>query len=265
MASFCKRRVKSVAGGFKTALAWWCLEGRLDPRGIIDLAVDAGYDGIEMAPRNQWPAVADAGLAIVSTQAHASIPDGLNRRENHDRIEREINEKLALAREWRLPVLICFSGNRAGLDDRTGAENTIIGLRRVAAAAEDAGVTLILELLNSRVDHADYQCDRTEWGIEVVEAVNSPRVKLLYDIYHMQIMEGDPIRTIRRHSQHFAHYHVAGNPGRHEPDATQELNYPPIYAAIRETGYDGFVGMEFIPAGDPAAAVTAALAQTKEA
>jgi hydroxypyruvate isomerase len=146
-------------------------------------------------------------------------------------------------------------GNREGLDDQTGAEITAEGLSRVAGVAEEAGVTLVMELLNSKVDHKDYQCERTAWGIEVCQMVNSPRVKLLYDIYHMQIMEGDIIRTIRDHHASFAHYHTAGNPGRHELDETQELYYPPIIRAILATGYQGYLGQEFIPKGDPIAAL----------
>ena len=130
-------------------------------------------------------------------------------------------------------------------------ENCALGLCRVAGAAEEAGVTLVMELLNSRVDHAGYQCDHTDWGVRVCERVGSPRVKLLYDIYHMQIMEGDVIRTIQQHNHHFAHYHTAGVPGRHDLDGTQELNYPPILRAIAETSYEGYVGQEFIPKAGP--------------
>ena len=242
----------------KTAVAWWCFERALGPEELVTAAVQGGYDGIELAPQEEWRRVVDAGLVLASDRGHAPLEDGLNRRENHDRIEAEILERLALAQEWGIPNLICFSGNRGDLDDATGAENTAEGLRRVAQAAEEAGVTLVLELLNSKVDHPDYQCDRTEWGVKVCESVNSPRVKLLYDIYHMQIMEGDLIRTIRTHHAWFGHYHVAGNPGRHEPDDSQEINYPAIYGAIRETGYDRFVGVEFLPTVDPAAALRAA-------
>jgi hydroxypyruvate isomerase len=148
-----------------------------------------------------------------------------------------------------MPLLICFSGNREGLADEAGIENTALGLSRVAAAAEDASVTLVLELLNSKVDHPDYQCDHTAWGVEVIERVGSDRVRLLYDIYHMQVMEGDLIRTIQSHHDAFAHYHVAGNPGRHEPDRSQEVSYPAVYEAIAATGFDGFVGMEYLPRG----------------
>ncbi len=130
----------------------------------------------------------------------------------------------------------------------------------MARAAEDAGVNLVVELLNSKVNHKDYQCDHTAWGVRVCEQVASPRVKLLYDIYHMQIMEGDLIRTIREHHAHFGHYHTGGNPGRNELDETQEIYYPPVIRAIQETGYDGYVGHEFIPKGDPIAAIEAAYA-----
>src|SRR5204862_2449983 len=157
------------------------------------------------------------------------------------------------AEQWNIPNRICFSGNRDGLADDSGAEITAENLSRLAKLAENAGVTLILELLNSKVDHPDYQCDKSDWGVKVIKMVNSPRVRLLYDIYHMQIMEGDIIPTIQQNHAYFAHYHTAGNPGRHELDNRQELNYPPIVRAILETGYQGYLGQEFIPQGDPIA------------
>ena len=157
--------------------------------------------------------------------------------------------------KWRIPALIVFSGNRNGLPDAAGIEHTAEGLQRVAKAAEQAGVTLVLELLNTKVDHPDYQCDHTAWGVDVCKLVNSPRVKLLYDIYHMQIMEGDVIRTIRDNIAHIGHFHTAGNPGRNELDENQELYYPAICRAIAATDYDGYVGQEFTPKGDPVAAL----------
>src|SRR5262249_37186357 len=147
--------------------------------------------------------------------------------------------------------VIVFSGNRNGQEDSLGAEITAENLRRVSKVAEDAGVNLIIELLNSKVDHPDYQCDSTAWGVKVCQMVDSPRVKLLYDIYHMQVIEGDVIRTIHDNHQYFAHYHTAGNPGRNEIDDSQELNYRPIMQAIVDTGYDGYVGQEFVPLHDP--------------
>src|SRR6266487_212171 len=142
-----------------------------------------------------------------------------------------------------------------GLDDKTGAEITALGLKRLARFAQDEGVTLILELLNSKVDHPDYQADKTAWGVEVCQMVDSPAVRLLYDIYHMQVMEGDIIRTIREQHAYFGHYHTAGNPGRQELDERQELQYKPIIQAIAATGYKGYLGQEFIPSGNPEVAL----------
>ena len=194
-------------------------------------------------------------MGIASVQGHEALTDGLNRRENHALIESEIQANLEHAVKWSIPNLVCFSGNRKGLDDETGAAITAEGLHKLAHHAEAAGVNLVLELLNSKVDHPDYQCDHTAWGVKVIQQVNSTRVKLLYDIYHMQIMEGDVIRTIRDNHQHFAHYHTAGVPGRNEIDETQELYYPAIARVILETGYDGYLGQEFIPTGDPMASL----------
>lgn len=244
----------------KPSVAWWCFaRGEMTPEALVKAVAGHGYAGVELAPQEHWSMITDAGLTVATAPAHASLVDGLNRPENHDRIEREIHASLALAQRWRTPVLICFSGNRGVLDDEAGAEQTAIGLRRVARAAEEANVTLALELLNSKVDHPDYQCDRTEWGVKVCEWVDSPCVKLLYDVYHMQIMEGDIIRTIQVHRGQIAHYHIAGNPGRQEPDDSQELNYPVILRAVRATGYDGYIGIEFVPRGDPIAALESAI------
>jgi hydroxypyruvate isomerase len=243
-------------GRIRQSVAWWCFvrEG-FGPEALVRAAAEIGYEAVELVPPEYWQLAKDHGLAIASYGGHQSIIAGLNRRENHDRIEQEIRANLVLAERWGIPNLICFSGSRDGLDDAEGAAVTAEGLARVSKAAEDAGVTLILELLNSKVDHPDYQCDHTAWGVQVVEAVDSPRVRLLYDIYHMQIMEGDIIRTIQQHHPLFAHYHTAGNPGRRDLDDTQELWYPPIMRAIAATGYNGFVGQEFIPRGDPVAAL----------
>lgn len=214
-------------------------------------AAEIGLCGVELLPPEYWQMAKDHGLTIVSLDGHRSIQEGLNRREHHQRIEQEIRAKLAIAETWGMRYLIVFSGNRAGLDDQTGLEYTAEGLRRVAKAAEDAGVTLVMELLNSKVNHKDYQGDRVAWGVEVCRRVASPAVRLLYDIYHMQIMEGDIIRTIQENHEYFAHYHTAGNPGRHELDENQELFYPAIVRAIQQTGYQGYLGHEFSPLGEP--------------
>jgi len=243
----------------KQSISWWCFVPRaMAPEALIRAAVEIGYDAVELVPPEYWQLAKQHGLGIASMNGHASIGEGLNRREHHDRIEREILANLELASQWGIPNLICFSGSRAGLGDAQGAEIAAEGLRRVAPAAEAAGVTLVIELLNSKIDHPDYQGDRTYWGAEVCRMVGSPRVKLLYDIYHMQVMEGDIIDTIRRHSDLIGHYHTAGVPGRHEIGDTQELNYPAIVRAIAATGYTGYIGQEFVPQGEPRAALKAA-------
>ena len=249
-------------GRIKHSAAWWCyVRGEMTPERFVRSAAEIGYDAVELVDPSYWQLVKDHGLTIASIIGHKTLVDGLNRRENHPRIAAELHENIAQALRWGIPNLVVFSGNRSGLSDDEGAEITAAGLRAVARAAEDAGITLVLELLNSKVDHKDYQCDRTDWGVRVVQMVDSPRVKLLYDIYHMQIMEGDIIRTIRDSHAHFGHYHTAGNPGRHEIDETQELNYPAIVRAIAATGYDGYLGQEFVPKGDPVAGLRDALAR----
>jgi len=181
----------------------------------------------------------------------AKIPDGFNRKENHDRLEKELQETIAAAAEAKVPDVICFSGNRRGLADDQGKENCIVGLRRVKKMAEDSGVTICLELLNSKVNHKDYQCDHTQWGVDVMKGVDSPRVKLLYDIYHMQIMEGEIIRTIRDNIQYIGHFHTGGVPDRHELDDTQELQWRTVAKAIADLNFQGYFAHEFVPVRDP--------------
>jgi hydroxypyruvate isomerase len=239
---------------FKQSVAWWCfVPGKMTPEALIRAAADLGYAGIDLIPQEYWQLAKDHGQKVAVFNGHQSLTDGFNKRENKARLEKEIRASIEQAAQWGIPNVLCFSGNRSGISDTEGAEITAENLRAVAKIAEDAGVTLVLELLNSKVDHPDYQCDRTPWGVQVCQMVDSRRVKLLYDIYHMQIMEGDVIRTIREYHPYFGHYHTAGNPGRHELDDTQELNYPPIMRAIAETGFDGYVAQEFIPVGDPIA------------
>ncbi len=240
----------------KQSISWWCfIPNKLTPEALVRAAADIGYAAIELVEPEDYQLIKDHGLAIASVRGHFSLTDGLNRRENADRIVGELTANIASAAKWNIPNLICFSGNRNGQADDEGAEISAETLRQVAKTAEDAGVNLVIELLNSKVDHPDYQCDATAWGVKVCQMVDSPRVKLLYDIYHMQIMEGDVIRTIRDNHAYFAHYHTAGNPGRNEIDDTQELNYRPIMQAIAATGYDGYVGQEFVPLGDPIASL----------
>ncbi len=250
-----------MMSSIKQSAAWWCfVPAKLTDEAFVRALAEMGYSAVELAPKSAWPLIQAHGLALSGVSGHNSIVDGLNRRDQHDRIERELRAAIADAEQWRIPNLICFSGSRAGLDDKAGAAIAAEGLARVAPMAEAAGVTLVLELLNSKVDHPDYQADRTAYAIEVCQRVASPRVKVLYDIYHMQIMEGDVIRTIQEHHAEFAHYHTAGNPGRHELDESQEINYAPIFRAIKATGYNGYVVHEFIPAGDPIAGLRQAYA-----
>lgn len=246
---------------YQQSVSWWCFTPQLlSPQQLVRAAVEIGYAAVELLPEAYWPLAREHGLAIASVNGHASILEGLNRRANHARIARELTDAIAAAEQWRIANLICFSGSRTALDDAAGIEATADGLRLVARRAEDAGVTLVLEVLNSKVDHPDYQADHTAWAVEVCRQVGSPAVKVLYDIYHMQIMEGDIIRTIEAVHPWIGHYHTAGNPGRTELDDRQELNYRAIFAAIAATGYTGYIGHEFIPRGEPVAALAAAFA-----
>lgn len=238
------------------SIAWWCfVPEKLPPERFVSAVAEAGFSAIDLVPPDYWSLVSDHGLAISAVAAHQPLTIGFNRLDQHDRLEQEVSTNIVLAQRLGIRNLICFSGNREGLDDAEGIEIAAAGLSRVARRAEEAGVTLVLELLNSKVDHPDYQADHTRWGTEVCQRVSSPRVKLLYDIYHMQIMEGDIIRTIRAAHGMIGHYHTAGNPGRNELDNDQELYYPAILQTIKETGYTGYIAHEFIPKGDPIASL----------
>lgn len=245
--------------GIKQSFVWdpFARTG-IEPETLIRAAVEVGYHGVELVPREYWPLVKAHGLTLVSAVAHPLAPEGLNRRENLPALEKEIQQNLELASQWGIPYLLCFSGNRYGVDEATAAEITAENLRYLAPLAEDAGITLVLELLNSKVKDRDYQADHSAWGIKVCEMVDSPHVRLLYDIFHVQIMEGDIISTIRQSYPFFGHYHTAGNPGRNDLDETQELYYPAIIRAILDTGYQGYIGHEFFPKGEPVAALKAA-------
>jgi len=223
---------------------------------IFKAAAEIGYPAVEIWSRDEGfdefaGLAARNGLRVASIAGHLSLPDGLNKRSNHDRIEAELKQSIDVAAKHNIPGVICFSGNRQLYQTEMEAIDACVdGLRRVTAYAEKKGVNLNMELLNSKVDHPGYQCDRTDWGVAVCERVNSPRVKLLYDIYHMQIMEGDIIRTIQKNIKWIGHFHTAGNPGRKDMDDTQEMNYTGICRAIAATGYDLYVGHEFSPKGD---------------
>lgn len=225
---------------------------------LFKIGAEIGYAAVEFWHRGNegdYEAVIETakrrGLAVASMSGHQSLPDGLNKRSNHDRIEAELRESIDIAAKHGIPGLICFSGNRQPFQTDLEAIDAVAdGFRRIAPYAEEKGINLNMELLNSKVNHPGYQCDHTAWGVAVCEKVNSPRVKLLYDIYHMQIMEGDLIRTIRQNIKWIGHFHTAGNPGRNDMDDTQELNYAGICRGIAGTGYDLYVGHEFKPKGE---------------
>jgi hydroxypyruvate isomerase len=212
-----------------------------------------GITAIDLLTPNEWTAPKKHGLVCSMAYGAKSmqIHHGLNRTEHHAECVKEYAALLPRVADAGIPNMIVFSGNRDGQDDATGIKNCITGLQQLAPLAEKAGVTLCLEYLNSKVDHKDYAFDRMQYGLEVCKAVGSPRVKILYDIYHAQIMEGDVIRTIRDHIDWIGHFHTGGVPGRNDIDETQELYYPAICRAILATGYDGFVAHEFIPKKDP--------------
>ncbi|MEM9159659.1 MAG: TIM barrel protein [Verrucomicrobiota bacterium] len=248
--------VPPLRGNIRHSVCKWCYK----KHSLEELAKEAqriGMESVELVDVKDYELLAQYGLkAGITWGVPGGIKNGLNRVENHDNIVAYFEETIPQAAKGGSPNIICFSGNREGMDDEQGLENCAKGLKRIAPIAEKHGVTVIMELLNSKVNHEDYMCDTTPWGVELCKRVGSESFKLLYDIYHMQIMEGDVIRNIQDYHQYIGHYHTGGNPGRHEIDETQELYYPAIMKAIVETGYKGFVGQEFIPTwDDPIAAL----------
>jgi len=237
-------------GRLKQSAARWCYRNiSLDD--LCKNAARIGLKGIDLLNHEDWPTVQKYGLVPAMTPSTISIPNGWNRKENHEKLERETRENIERAAEAKAPNVIVMSGNRRGMSDEEAKDNCVAGLSRLKILAEDKGVTMCLELLNSKVDHKDYQCDHTAWGVDVVKRVNSPRLKLLFDIYHMQIMEGDIIRTIRDNIQYIGHFHTGGVPGRHELDDTQELNWRTVAKAIADLNFQGYVAHEFVPTRDP--------------
>ncbi len=238
-----------AAGRLKQSLCRWCYS-KVPIEDLCQAAVKLGIQAMDLVDPKEWPAVQKAGLRLTIVGGPSTIPDGLNRKENHDGIEQRFRGLVDQAVAAKAHSIIVFSGNRKGMSDEEGLENTVIGLNRLKKYAEDKELLTVLELLNSKVNHKDYMCDHTVWGVEAVKRVNSPQIKLLYDIYHMQIMEGDVIRTIRDYHQYIGHYHTGGIPGRNEIDETQELNYHAVAKAIADTGYSGYFAHEFIPTRD---------------
>jgi hydroxypyruvate isomerase len=225
---------------------------------LCKAAREVGIPSIDLMPPPNWPTLKKYGLTCAIAKVHEpNHPESWVRREEHDKLVGYFTDTIPQVANAGIPNLICLSGNARGMGKEQGLENCTIGLKRIMALAEKHRVTICLELLNSKVNHRDYMADSTAFGLELVKRVGSERFKLLYDIYHMQIMEGNVIATIKAHHQHFAHYHVAGVPGRHEPDETQELNYPAIMRAIVATGYKGYIAYEYSPARPEPNAVAA--------
>jgi hydroxypyruvate isomerase len=219
---------------------------------LAEYAAKIGLRGVDLLKPDEYEIPRRYGL--ICTMGYAGggdIGKALNRVENHGAIEQAFRTNIPRAAKAGVPNVITFSGNRAGMSEEEGARNTIAGLNRVKKIAEDQGLTICLELLNSKVNHPDYMCDHTAWGVRVVQEVNSPNVKLLYDIYHMQIMEGDLIETIRKNLQWIGHFHTGGVPGRHELDDTQEVRWDGVMRAIADAGFKGYVAHEFVPTDDP--------------
>ena len=242
-----------IKGNLKQSICRWCYSG-IPLEKLCAIAKGIGYQSIELLSPDEAKKVKAAGLTC-ALMGGADIANGLNRKEYHDAIVKKLTGLIDFAADENLPAVICMSGNRKGLDDEAGLKMCVVGLKRVIGHAETKKVTLIMEGLNSKVDHKDYMYDKTTWGVELCKALGSDRFKLLFDIYHMQIMEGDVIRTIRTFKDYIGHYHTGGNPGRNEIDETQELNYAAIARAIVATGYKGYLAQEFIPKRDPAASL----------
>ena len=242
----------------KQSVCRWCF-GSTKLEDLCKLSASVGLASVELLSEKEWHIPAQFGLACAVANGPVTINKGINRHDSHDAFVKESERLLPLVKAANIPAMIVFSGNRApDLSDAEGLKNCATALKRITPLAESLGITIIMELLNSKVDHKGYMCDRTPWGVNLVNEVASDRFKLLYDIYHMQIMEGDVIRTITDHAKAIGHYHTAGVPGRRDLDDKQELNYKAICEAIVATGYTGYLGQEFMPKADPAAALAAA-------
>ncbi len=235
----------------RQSVARWCYK-QIALEDLCAAGAQMGLDGIDLLQPEEFEVPLRYGLICAMGYAGGgTIQSALNRVENHAMIEQNFRKNIPLAVKAKVPNIITFSGTRAGMSDEQGAVNTVLGLNRVKKLAEDSGVTICMELLNSKVNHPDYMCDHTAWGVRVVSEVNSPHVKLLYDIYHMQIMEGDLIDTIQKNIQWLAHFHTGGVPGRHELNNKQEVQWDGVMRGIVASGFHGYVAHEFVPTGDP--------------
>jgi hydroxypyruvate isomerase len=246
---------QSRKGRVHQSVCRWCYP-HIPLNELAEYAANIGLQGVDLLQPDEYEIPCHYGL--VCTMGYAGggeIGEALNRVENHAAIEQGFRTNIPRAAKAGVPNVITFSGNRRGMSDEEGAKNTITGLNRVKKIAQDHGVTICMELLNSKRDHPGYMCDRSAWGVRVMQEVNSPNVKLLYDIYHMQIMEGDLIETIRHNIQWIGHFHTGGVPGRHELDGTQEIQWDAVMRAIADMGFKGYVAHEFVPSKDPLASL----------
>lgn len=238
-------------GRLKQSVCRWCY-AKIPLPELCKAVADMGLTAMDLLTEKEWPVAREYGLTCsMGSGAGGTIADGLNVKANHDKIVAGLERAIPIAAAQKVPNLITFFGNRRGMSDEEAIANSIECLNRIKKPAEDHGVTICVELLNSKVNHPDYQGDKSAFGVAVVKAVNSPRVKLLYDIYHMQIMEGDLIQTIRDNREYFAHFHTGGVPGRHELDDSQEVQWRTVAAAIADMGFQGYFAHEFIPTRDP--------------
>ncbi len=232
----------------KQSVCYWCFQDMLSVEQLAVAAKKIGLVGVDLVGPENWKYLKALDLeSTMCNGAEISLTEGFNDKQYHDTLVDNYLKHIDLVADARYKNLICFSGNRRDIDDDTGLENCVIGLKRILSKAEKRGVIIHMELLNSKVDHKDYMCDRTHWGVELCKTIGSENFKLLYDIYHMQVQEGDMIRNIRKYNQFIGHYHTAGNPGRNELDNHQEIYYPAVVKAIKDMGFEGYLAQEFIP------------------
>lgn len=240
-------KLDTLKGNINHSVSRWCFNS-LDLETLCIEAKKIGITGIDLVGPESWPTLKKHDLvSTMCNGAEINLVDGFNDIKFHETLVKNYTEMIPLVAKAGYKNLICFSGNRRGKTDEEGWNNCIIGLQKLIPLAEKHNVVLVMELLNSKIDHKDYQCDKTSWGVELAKRLKSESFMLLYDIYHMQIDEGDVIRNITENHQYIAHFHTAGVPGRNEIDGTQELNYVAIMKAVAKTGFKGFVGQEFIP------------------
>jgi hydroxypyruvate isomerase len=261
LAHFSSENAGGMSGNINHSVCSWTYSF-LSLEQLCEAVKKIGFAAIDLVGPKDWPLLKKHGIdSSMCNGAEINLTDGWNTPAFHPILIKNYREHINLVADAGYRNLICFSGNRRGMDDETGLKNCIEGLKQIMGLAEQRGVVIQMELFNSKIDHKDYMCDRSAWGIELCKRLGSPNFKLLYDIYHMQINEGDVIRTIRDNHLYFGHYHTAGVPGRHEIDESQELYYPAIMKAIVATGYKGYVAQEFIPTGKDNAAKIKALKQ----